>query len=187
MSSTPLPLFRRIKTYWDLSWPIEHPKWSGQSFSARWDENRSSMRKFWAKKGLMGGRLTLVSSRILWKWSCLQILVVKKEFEITFETVFEIARAKLWKSAGEKLLGNWTGFKMFRGRFEVFFKFFISLFVFAFHFGIKHFSGNFVLQKCHPENRLKVVRFSVLFRTLGACYRPLTCQTCLPPVRVTRP
>ena len=34
---------------------------------------------------------------------CLQILVVKQEFEIAFEPVFEITDAKLSKSAAETL------------------------------------------------------------------------------------
>ena len=45
-----------------------------------------------------------------------------------FEIVFEIAGAKLWKTAGEKLLGVWTGLNIFRWRFGAFFELFVSLF-----------------------------------------------------------
>ena len=64
----------------------------------------------------------------------LQILGVKKKLEI----VSEIADAKLWRSAGEKLLGGWTGWT-FPGVFR--------LFRFTFRFGIRASSGQFYSAK----------------------------------------
>ena len=43
--------------------------------------------------------------------------------------VFEIAGAKQWNMADEKLLGSWTGLKSFQGRFGAFF----HRFSFRFH------------------------------------------------------
>ena len=37
----------------------------------------------------------------------------EKKFEIVLGIAFEIADAKLWESAGDKLLGNWAGLKHF--------------------------------------------------------------------------
>ena len=60
-------------------------------------------------------------------------------FEITVEFVFEIAGAKLWKSADEKLLGGWTGLNLFwvvSGRFSIFlFHFSFRFFIWEKHFG----------------------------------------------------
>ena len=55
----------------------------------------------------------------------------QKSVEMVVEIVFEIAAfagAKLWKMAGDKLLGSWTGLNIFRGRFGVFFELFVSLY-----------------------------------------------------------
>ena len=41
-----------------------------------------------------------------------------KKVETVFGIVFEAAGAKLWTSAGEKLLGSWTGLNFFWGRFQ---------------------------------------------------------------------
>ena len=46
-----------------------------------------------------------------------------------------IGVAKLWKGAGERLLGRWTWLKHFRGRFGASFQLFISLFVLDPFFG----------------------------------------------------
>ena len=76
----------------------------------------------------------------------------------------EIAGAKLWKSTGEKLLGNWTGLrekllgnwtglKLFRGHFRALSGHtFRCTFRCAFRFrNYKTFPGNLVLQRCHPK------------------------------------
>ena len=77
----------------------------------------------------------------------------EKRIEIVFEILFEIGSAKLWKTAGEKLLGGWTGLKTSRGRVGEFFEFFVALFVSHFVLESNNFRGNFVLQRCHPRKK----------------------------------
>ena len=94
-----------------------------------------------------------------------------------FETVFEIAGARLWKTAGETFLGGWAGLKIFRERFGAFFELLASLLV----FGIQNYSGQFRSAEV-PMLHQTVKKGAITQRTQTKTNNPqqkASCASCL--------